>query len=170
AGSGRGSKDAVPRIYTMSRVHAILSKRSWSVVQLSEIIDDVVRSEQPDRADALQLTGEKDIQVEPSRCQALAMTLHEMAVNARQHGAWSVPQGHIRIDVSRTDEALTIDWIEAGLSEIAPPSGQGMGLTLVSGFVEHDLHGRVEKSFDPPGFRATIVLPLVQASFKGGWE
>ena len=147
------------RIHAMAGAHEVLSTRHWSAVKLSEIINGVVTRGEPNLPCALVVQGD-DPQIASDRCQSLALTMNELAANAGEHGAWSVPAGMVRITVRTTDQGdLLIEWAEERGPPVEPPSQLGCGLELARGFATHDLGGELTLSFDPAGLRATIRMP-----------
>lgn len=167
SGQSAASRAAAPRIHAMARVHTILSRRSWSLVHLTEIINDVVRTEHPNRPSVLEVRG-SDLEINPEKCQAIALVLHELAVNARRHGAWATETGSVNIEIGRSEGGrLVIDWAERIDRPLEAPARPGTGLSLVTGFVNHDLRGTIRTNFEPPGFRATIEIPLGRPDSTG---
>jgi two-component sensor histidine kinase/ligand-binding sensor domain-containing protein len=147
------------RIHAMAAAHDVLSTRHWSAVRLSEIIDAVVRREQPNRPDALVVIGQ-DPRIDSRRCQSLALTMNELAANAGEHGAWSVDTGVVTIDVKEVGGGeIVISWVETGGPAVAPPTRLGRGLELAQGFTRHDLAGTMTLEFDRAGLRAEIQMP-----------
>ena len=61
----------------------------------------------------------------------LALLLHELSTNAVKYGAWSDGGGHVTIRWRRADDALWLDWHEAGGPPVAPPARQGFGSRMI---------------------------------------
>jgi CheY-like chemotaxis protein len=90
----------------------------------------------------------------------MALVLHEMTTNAAKHGALSVPAGRLRVSwVLAADGSCTITWVESGGPSVVRDGNAGLGLTLISRLVPHELHGRTDLEFARTGLRATIWLP-----------
>src|SRR5690606_16016226 len=72
----------------------------------------------------------------------LALVLHELATNARKHGALSVPEGRLEIrwDIrAGVDRELDLEWTEAGVRNLRAPTRCGFGTTLIQRTL--DAHG-----------------------------
>ena len=100
-----------------------------------------------------------------TKVQALALVLHELATNAVKHGAWSTPEGRVRVGW-RVEEAadgvhrLRLRWQERGGPRVAPPAARGFGTRLVEHAVAGELGGPAELVFAPEGLEAEITVLL----------
>src|SRR5262249_57306125 len=64
----------------------------------------------------------------------LALVLHELATNARKHGALSVPYGRLSVTWQmRTNGgcSLLLSWKESNGPKVSVPSAHGFGRTLI---------------------------------------
>jgi two-component sensor histidine kinase len=97
--------------------------------------------------------------------QPLALVLHELISNARQHGA--LAQGG-RVSVGWTEQpgALTVNWQEDGGPDLDSPPKPGFGLRMLGGLVQKQLKGEVRTSWAKPGFSARISVPTATAATK----
>lgn len=99
-----------------------------------------------------------------SKVQALALVLHELATNAVKHGAWSTPEGRVRVGW-RVEEAmdgvrrLRLRWAEQDGPRVAPPAARGFGTRLIE-HVAGELGGSAELAFAPEGLEAEITVLL----------
>lgn len=93
---------------------------------------------------------------------AIFMALHELAINARKHGALSVPEGRVAVDVEvdREQGALEIDWRESGGPPVAPPTTRGFGTTVIERGLEYEAGGKADIDFEPGGLHARLTVPL----------
>jgi two-component sensor histidine kinase len=96
----------------------------------------------------------------------LYMALHELAINAKKHGALSVPDGRIVVDVGvdREGRFLEITWQESDGPPVTPPERQGFGMTVIKRGLEYEAGGQVELEFEPSGLRARLRVPLGDSS------
>jgi two-component sensor histidine kinase len=101
--------------------------------------------------------------------EVFAMAVHELAVNAVEHGALTVPQGHIRVtwtlssptEASGSPPKLTFVWEESGLADVAPsPAHRGFGFEVLERSLRYELKADTDLTFEPHGLRCTISLPL----------
>ncbi|MCP1548650.1 MULTISPECIES: sensor histidine kinase [Methylorubrum] len=105
----------------------------------------------------------------PGAAEVLAMAIHELAVNAVEHGALTVPQGciHVTWTLSQPVESagsrprLTFVWEESGLADLKPaPSHCGFGMEVLKRSLRYELKAETTLAFEPQGLRCTISLPL----------
>lgn len=107
------------------------------------------------------------LRTEFSVVSTLGLALHELAVNARQHGALASEDGMVSVDWRREktrggDEAMIlIDWVEEGGPELVLPSDPeaGSGFQIVDRLVSMS-RGTIERDWRPEGLHAKVRLPL----------
>ena len=92
------------------------------------------------------------------------MVIHELTTNAAKHGALSQSGGQVSVQWSLTREQshaamLKIEWVESGGPEVKMPARQGYGSSVITGVIDYELGGRVDRVFAPDGMRCTIELP-----------
>jgi PAS domain S-box-containing protein len=99
-----------------------------------------------------------------SQVQALALVLHELATNAVKHGAWSVPEGQVRVgwEVEEANgvRRLRLRWQERGGPRVTPPAARGFGTQLVEHAAAGELGEPAELTFAPEGLEAEITVLL----------
>ena len=94
----------------------------------------------------------------------LALTLHELAINAVKHGAYSVPEGHVRLAWAREtdaegEERLRLDWRESGgPAPDGPPKRRGVGTTIIRRMLAMG-DGEISHDWRPEGLRVEISFP-----------
>jgi hypothetical protein len=92
----------------------------------------------------------------------LALVLHELATNARKHGALSVPYGRLSVTWQmRTNgcSSLLLSWKESNGPKVSAPSAHGFGRTLIEQTVRaHGGEASIEYRTD--GLTCEIKLPL----------
>lgn len=102
--------------------------------------------------------------LKPRPAQIVALAIHELAVNAVEHGALEVPDGHIAVtwsvEGSEADARLNLQWTETGLSNLAPSARQGFGTTVLTEMVRHELSAEATLAHGPGGPRWTLRLAM----------
>jgi PAS domain S-box-containing protein len=94
----------------------------------------------------------------------LALVLHELATNARKHGALSVPGGRLSVQwemQTNGGRTLVMEWKESGMPMVATPKERGFGTTLI----EQTLSargGEVTMRYGADGLTSQIKMPLPQ--------
>ncbi len=156
-------KDAEKRLTTrlmaLSRVQELLAENGWRGANMRAIIDSAFQLTAP-AADRGVVEG-PDLLLVPARTQLLAMTLTEMGMNARQHGAWSNDKGHVELRYEVLEgERLSIHWQEHGGPLVSAPTRRGFGLRLLQGMLPSEAGGQASVEFNPEGLVCRISLPL----------
>lgn len=97
--------------------------------------------------------------------ETMALTLHELVINALKFGALTESTGHISIDwvIDRTVSPPRMHWrwCESGLGTAAPaPQRRGFGQEMIERVLPYELGAQSSLSFAPGGVRCEIDLPL----------
>ena len=98
-----------------------------------------------------------DLFLSPRAANALALALHELAVNAVRHGGLASESG--RVDVRWwADEAggFELDWVETGGPRVVPATRKGFGSMLLEEVTGRELDGQVKTEFRASGVRVSI--------------
>lgn len=137
--------EAVRRVAAIGLVHETLATTGDSEerVDFDAIIDRLmgqVREFFPGLALNLKRTGSTE-ELSTRIATPLAVVLTELLYNAIEHG---VPQGgDVSIEVSRTENVLTLEVIDSGAPGIAHDAQDGLGLQIVRTLVGEELRGQV---------------------------
>jgi two-component system CheB/CheR fusion protein len=100
--------------------------------------------------------------------QILALALHELATNARKHGALGRPEGSLtvtwQLSGEEDDRRLALEWHESGyrphLDEA--PTHIGFGRTLIEESLPFQLDAQTRLEFGPNEVRCSLSLPLAR--------
>ena len=128
--SSEAGKAFEARLQALARANQELIKSNWAGVSLKEI----VRLELEAFAKRTLVEG-TDIRIGPQLAQNFSLALHELATNAAKYGALSDQNGKVGIywTVVRDGESsrLKLKWQETGGPQVAQPTRQGFGTTLL---------------------------------------
>ena len=128
--SNEAGKAFEARLQALARANRELIKSNWTGVNLREI----VRLELEAFVERTLVEG-TDVTVGPQLAQNLSLALHELATNAAKYGALSDRNGKVGISwtIVREGESskLKLKWQEKGGPQIAQPTHQGFGTTLL---------------------------------------
>lgn len=158
------------RLAALSRVQGLLSRSTEAPIT----IEALVRME----LDALGV-GKQQTRLEgppvylrPSTVQTLALAIHELATNARKHGALARQDGcldvawstHAENEAARHAFWLVLDWCETGLAAQTPDAAnanlRGYGRELIEEALPFALGARTRFELTGEGVRCRIELPL----------
>jgi PAS domain S-box-containing protein len=156
------------RLSALSTAHDVLVADNWESASLRGVIERVLA---PLPADRLQLDG-PDARLHPKVAVSLGMALHELAANALQHGALSVPEGRVVMGWALAAgedgrQRLDLDWREAGGPAVAPPARRGFGSRLVERQVPLEFGGSAEIAYAPGGVICCMRIPLTPPGWDG---
>lgn len=105
-----------------------------------------------------------ELQIHPNTVQPLGLVIHELAMNAAQHGSLTRPEGRVAVAWMRTcnEGSFSIRWVERGGPPAREPMAAGFGLIIADGIVRRQLFGEVERRWKTSGLTATIHVPKAQ--------
>jgi two-component sensor histidine kinase len=139
------------RIHALVRAHEV-SQGAYdrSRVSLRDLISTAVApylsaSEQCD-ADG------PDIALSEKHAVPIGLVLHELVTNAVKYGAWSAPEGLVRIRWRSDGGRVVLDWEEQAAREvaIAPEGRAGFGSALIQS-AARQMSGSIERTTGPRG-------------------
>jgi two-component sensor histidine kinase len=96
----------------------------------------------------------------PNMVVPLSMVLHELSTNAAKYGAFSLPQGRVKMAWRTEGGKVRFTWIETGGPPVTNDIKPGFGSKLISRVVSYDLAGTADLEFARDGFRCTLTFPL----------
>jgi CheY-like chemotaxis protein len=94
----------------------------------------------------------------------LGLVLHELATNARKHGALSVPSGRLSVQWKMKTNGgrnLVLEWKESGVPKITAPKERGFGTSLIEQTLSAH-GGEVSLCYGADGLTGQITMPLPQ--------
>jgi two-component sensor histidine kinase len=148
------------RIAALARAQTALAERHWDHAGLRALLEGEL-SPAPGAGEARALLEGPEVALPPDTAQPLALAVHELAANAMQHGALSVPEGRLRVTWRVEDGLLQLLWEErGGPAPEGPPARRGFGLRLLETTLNRQLGGRVAQRWTPGGLQCEIALPV----------
>lgn len=102
---------------------------------------------------------------QPRAGQLMALAIHELAVNAIEHGALGL-EGRLDVDWSfapgQPEEIFTMVWKEHGGSGVCKPSSQAFGTEVLTQMLSYELAANTIIEFEDDGVRCTIRFPMTE--------
>jgi two-component sensor histidine kinase len=167
------------RLIALARAHDLLTREDWTGAPLDAAVRAALDPLALDAAH-VDLSGcASDVFLPPATALALALALHELATNARMHGALSVPQGRVSVACRRepadaaAEAGPVVEWVERGGPRVAgPPAKRGFGLRLLGRGLGPEAGMGADLRFEPEGVRCALRLPPLPAGSpaRGGYE
>lgn len=152
------------RIRALARAHSLLAASRWDGVDLARLLREELAPFDRNRDEQLHIAGPA-LTLSPGASQALAMVLHELAINAARYGALSAERGRLAVTWEMVaDEAgaarIELTWTETGGPAVAAPDRPGFGFTTIHGAIEHQLSGKIDLDWAPAGITCRIAFPV----------
>jgi PAS domain S-box-containing protein len=153
------------RLGALSRVQGLLSRSSLQPITIDALVGLELAAL---NADGRVTISGPPVPIGKAAVQTMALALHELATNARKHGALAVPKGRIAVtwdtvSVPEGDRSLVLQWLETGIGRTngdATEPGQGYGRTLIEKALTYSLGARTSFDLSDGALRCTIELPL----------
>jgi two-component system CheB/CheR fusion protein len=161
---------AVPfrqQLATLSRVQDLLSRGESSPVTISELVKLELRALGAEPDGRRVIVDGPDVTLPRRSVQILALGLHELATNARKHGALASPAGRLSVTWIVTGEdaerRIELEWQESG---IVPGRGAsdtervGRGRTLIEESLPFQLDAETRLEIAGDSVRCSVSFPL----------
>ena len=147
------------RLHALSRAHDMLSRSAWAGSSLSDVVEAALAPFQVEGGARIERRG-PGVRVRPELALALAMCLHELAVNATKHGALSSPSG--RLDIAWTNHGGRVDlsWTERGGPPVSPPQRRGFGSRLLERGLAPFPGGAIALDYRTEGLQADLAFDV----------
>lgn len=152
------------RIRALARAHSLLAASRWDGVDLARLVHEELAPFDRNRGEQLHIAGPA-LTLSPGASQALAMVLHELAINAARYGALSAERGRLAVTWDMAaDEGraarIELTWTETGGPAVAAPDRPGFGFTTIHGATEHQLSGAIDFDWAAAGMTCRIAFPV----------
>jgi len=138
------------RIQALSASQDLLIKSDWRGVELEELVRTQL-------AHFVDLIGTRitvrglQLRLAAAAAQNIGMALHELAINASEHGALSGECGRVEIDWRLDGDDFSIGWTECDGARVEPPKRHGFGNMVISTVAKASVDGDVELHYAPTG-------------------
>ncbi|WP_142847613.1 response regulator [Telmatospirillum sp. J64-1] len=151
------------RIQALAATHNLLAERSWSGVELQDVVMAELRPYWDEERGNITLDG-PPITLPPKGALSLGMAFHELATNAAKYGALSCPGGRVHVSWRLQDDnqRLSLEWREEGGPPVKPPSRKGFGRMLIEHGLAYELKGKAQLGFRPDGLHCLLDIPVPQ--------
>ncbi len=120
------------RVAALARAQSVLADSRWEGASLDGVVRDGLAA--VGRPEACEVEG-PEVGLAPDQVQSVSMIVHELATNARKHGAFSVEPGRVSVTwTQRPGRGLRLAWKERDGPPCGAPARRGFGSRLI-----HDL-------------------------------
>lgn len=149
------------RLVSMSRIHDILTKGSWTGADLHDLVETILAPYRGQEVSAPDIGGPA-VLLPPNTAVAISLVLHELATNAAKYGALSQPSGRVHVTWKQSHgspQLLTLEWRESGGPPVGKPARQGFGTRLIE-MMASQLAGKISLSHKRQGVVCRMEIPL----------
>ncbi|HKR88713.1 MAG TPA: sensor histidine kinase [Phenylobacterium sp.] len=157
---------AVGRLQALARAQDLLLEGQDAGVELRELIERALGPFDIERRLVWPMSG-PSVRVRPDSAVALALLLNELATNATKYGAFSLPQGRLKLAWVIQPGWVVIEWRETDGPPVGEPTRRGFGSRLFEQAMPR-ASGRATLTFEPEGLRCEIRLALPNGSGDAG--
>jgi two-component sensor histidine kinase/CheY-like chemotaxis protein len=147
-------KTFMGRLKAMASAQELLTATRWRGASIQDLATATLSALAPGQT---RWEG-PDIVLNPRAASALALALHELAVNAVKYGALSKEPGAVHVKWrARPDGGFELDWVEEGGPRVSAPTHRGFGSVVLEDVASRELDGKVTSEFRSSGLRVKIV-------------
>jgi PAS domain S-box-containing protein len=151
------------RLQALAASHDLLIRESWHGASLRELIQSQLAAYLDRGGGQVAIEG-PEIALKPEAAQNLGLALHELAINAEQFGALSLPGGRVTViwGPDQPGQAIMLDWREQFGPKVKARRKRGFGSLVIERNLSRAIDAKVKMEFDPDGLRCHIVIPASQ--------
>ncbi|MGN6489853.1 MAG: CheR family methyltransferase [Devosia sp.] len=156
------------RLDALARVQAVVTRDPQSGVDLQLLLSEELKAHGTAGGAQLERLHGPRILLQPKAAELFGLAIHELTTNAAKYGAFSRPQGRVRVewDLDHSDpqrDMLHFKWIESGVDKPSGASGRrGFGTELLERTLSYELGGKPRTEFTPTGLHWSIRIPMDQ--------
>jgi PAS domain S-box-containing protein len=148
------------RVQALANAHTLLTRSEMRGAEMMDLVrEQVLLGTVNDHR--ISCSGPL-LMLEPQTALHLALILHELATNARKHGALSTANGRLSVSWemrSNGGRNLLLRWQESSGPKVRAPAARGFGSTLIEQTLR--VHrGETSINYRPDGVMCKIKLPL----------
>ncbi|WBH16318.1 sensor histidine kinase [Sphingomonas radiodurans] len=162
------------RLAALARVQGLLSRTDIEPITIGALVRMELDALGADASDSRVTLDGPDVVLRDTIVQTMALAIHELATNARKHGALAADDRTLTVtwSVQQENDAaphLILEWVEAGVGRA--PGGEedarkGYGRELIERALPYALNAKTSFDLNDDGVRCTIDLPLVDRNRK----
>lgn len=145
------------RLLALAAAHEILARSDWTTADLGGVARRAVDA--VGGGDRVDLSG-PPVRLAAETAISAMLAFHELASNARRHGALSTPDGQVVLAWTVEEGVFALRWRERNGPPVSAPAGKGLGLRLVDHGLARDLAAEARYDFSREGFTYDLRAPL----------
>ena len=163
------------RLAALSRVQGLLSRADIEPITIGALIRMELEALGAEASDDRITFAGPSVVLRDSVVQTMALAIHELATNARKHGALAADDRTLTVtwavrQVGDAASTLALEWIEEGVGLAPREEGaarKGYGRELIERALPYALNATTSFELNHDGVRCTIELPLTHRADSG---
>jgi two-component sensor histidine kinase len=153
------------RIASLAKTQTLLTEDYWQTASLREMLENELHVFMGEGSRRVVLDG-PPMTLTADLAIPVGMALHELASNAKRHGALSAPQGwvEVRWDLKQVDgkRRLVLTWTEHDGPAVQAPRKPGFGSTLLERVLAMQANAEVRLTYNRAGLTFSMEAPLME--------
>ena len=151
------------RLDAVARAHVMMAASDGNI-GLEHLVADGLRAHAAHEGDQVHISG-PPVLLRGKAIEWLSLAIHELAMNAVEHGALSSPEGRIAVawhtETSQAGTAVHFEWLENGIPRPAVPTRRrGFGSEVIESLLSQELGITASLAFDDREVRCAIIMPV----------
>lgn len=151
------------RVLALVTSQNLLTDHQWGGVGLDALLCSQTRNPQALATKRLISAG-PPISLNPSAAQILGLAIHELYINAVNHGALANAEGQVavawRIEDGEGEPKFEMEWREQGGPPVNPKPKLGFGSVLIARMVAQGLNANANLIFEADGVIWRLIAPM----------
>lgn len=152
---------ASDRIQALGRAHEATfspTGEDYAMADLRSVVDAMLKSVSSSDQARISWAG-PDMQLPVASITPLGLTLHELIVNAHEHGALACEDGTVDVTWHKQDDLLHLVWSEHGVRNAGGEAGakEGFGTRTISNILR-SIGGTSERIWTDDGIRVELTV------------
>ena len=147
------------RLFGLARSTDLLIAGGVSGVEFRELLATQIEPFQPSDGKRLELSG-PEVRLANQAAQMLGLGLHELATNAAKYGAFSVPEGRLKVHWQVRDNVFDLVWREYVPRLRRRAQRRGFGTEVIERMLVGALDAGPERTLHRDGIEWRFVIPL----------
>ncbi len=154
------------RLAALSRVQGLLFRECTNIVTIGELVRLELQALGAHPDGQRVTVGGPEVALPHRSVQILALSLHELATNARKYGALGTAEGRLavtwRVTVDGGNRHLALEWRESGVAlyEKTAPARKGFGRTLIEESLPYQLDAKTRLEFGDNDVYCSVSMTL----------
>jgi PAS domain S-box-containing protein len=146
------------RVDLVSRIQVLLSQRTWTTIDIRELLSATIGDSTPGQIDA---SGDA-VALRSDVALALGLAVYELMSNAEKFGALSNSSGRVTLSWKKIADSPQnqhiLEWRERGGPSVCATISPGLGTMLLKEILPPQFFGSVSINFHPRGVCATMTF------------